>query len=247
MKYKTATLSEAGGREENQDYCGLTGKGEFNCWVLADGLGGHRGGAVAARLAVETFLEVFSQNPEMSPRSMTAYIEAAQDAIFRRQEENPRLYSMRTTLVALISTPEGALWAHLGDSRLYHFRGGGIIFQTRDHSVPQAMADAGKITVDEIRRHEDRNRLLCALGNEKNLRPAVEKKSHPVNPDDAFLLCTDGFWEYVVETEMIADLVRSPDPETWLDMMTTRIKERTEDRHDNYSAIAIIAGEPTLT
>ena len=154
---------------------------------------------------------------------------------------------MRTTLVALVGAPKGVLWAHLGDSRLYHFSGGDIIYQTRDHSVPQAMADAGNITVDEIRHHEDRNRLLRALGNEENLRPAVEKTVYPVDPGDAFLLCTDGFWEYVMETEMIADLVRSPDPETWLNLMAARIRERAKDGHDNYSAIAVIAGEPAST
>lgn len=241
MQYITATLSEVGGRSENQDYCSFLEKELMTCHVVADGLGGHRGGATASRLAVETVMESFAGNPDMSEKCLIQYVEAAQDAIIRQQEEDPKLYSMRTTVVILITAPESAMWVHIGDSRLYHFSGGRIVFQTSDHSVPQAMADAGDIRHEEIRHHEDRNRLLRTLGHEGNLRPTVEKEIHPVEPGDAFLLCTDGFWEYVTETEMEADLARSADPDAWLGHMAQRIMERVEEKHDNYTAMALFA------
>ncbi|MBF0229864.1 MAG: serine/threonine-protein phosphatase [Desulfamplus sp.] len=241
MKYITATLSDVGGRSENQDYCGFVEKSPFNCWVVADGLGGHRGGEVASRIAAQTILDEFAKKSEMSSEAMVRYIKSAQDEIIRQQEEEPKLFSMRTTVVILIADSESAIWSHIGDTRLYHFSGGRIIFQTKDHSVPQAMFDAGDISYDEIRQHEDRNRLLRTLGHEGNLRPAVEKESHQVQAGDAFLLCTDGFWEYVTETEMEADLARSDTPEKWLADMNARIISRAEGKYDNYTAIALFS------
>ncbi|MGD9731135.1 MAG: PP2C family serine/threonine-protein phosphatase [Desulfamplus sp.] len=241
MEYITAKLSEVGGRSENQDYLGFIEKPPFSCWVVADGLGGHRGGAAASRIAVETILDSFAKNPDMSEKALRDYIESAQELIIKGQEEEPQLYSMRTTIVILITGRDGAIWGYVGDSRLYHFSSGRIIFQTKDHSVPQAMADAGDIRHEDIRHHEDRNRLLRTLGHEGSLRPALESNTHIVQDGDAFLLCTDGFWEYVTEIEMMADLAKANNPNQWLDCMASRITQRAEGNYDNYSAIAVFA------
>lgn len=239
MSYLTAILTDPGGRKKNQDYSGFQESEPFFCWVVADGLGGHYGGESASRLAVETILSEFLRQPEMSTQALTDYFKAAQGAIHREQKIDPFLCSMRTTLVLLITSPEGAMWAHVGDCRLYHFQGGRIIFQTKDHSVPQVMADAGDIKPQEIRNHEDRNRLLRTLGHENDLKPTVEKRVHPVRPGDAFLLCTDGFWEYVLETEMGVDLAKAVDPAAWLNLMEKRLLTRVENDYDNYSVITI--------
>ncbi len=241
MKYTTAMVSNIGGRSQNQDYCAFREKSPFTCWVVADGLGGHKGGEVASCIATETILDEFEKNPEISAEALVRYIKYAQDSIISKQEEEPKLFSMRTTVVILIADSKNAIWSHIGDSRLYHFSNGQIIFQTKDHSVPQAMFDAGDITYNEIRHHEDRNRLLRSLGHEGNLRPAVEKIVHPVRSGDAFLLCTDGFWEYVTEIEMVADLVKSGSPDEWLYWMASRITARAEEKCDNYTAIAVFA------
>ena len=171
--------------------------------------------------------------------AMKRRLEFAQDAIVKKQEEDHMLASMRTTIVLLVTDFQSAMWAHIGDSRLYHFRSGRIIFQTKDHSVPQAMADAGDITHESIRFHEDRNRLLRSLGKESDLRPVIQKAPVPLHKGDAFLLCTDGFWEYVTETEMEVDLVKSDKPEQWLQNMEKRIINRADDNNDNYSATAV--------
>ena len=239
MSYITDILTDPGGRKTNQDYSGFQESEPFACWVVADGLGGHRGGESASRLAVKIILSEFMRQPEMSTQSLTGYFKAAQDAILREQQIDPLLCSMRTALVLLITSPEGAMWAHVGDCRLYHFHGGRIVFQTKDHSVPQVMVDAGDIKPQEIRNHEDRNRLLRTLGHENDLRPTVERSAHPVRPGDAFLLCTDGFWEYVLETEMAVDLARAREPASWLNLMTKRLLARVGNDYDNYTAIAI--------
>src|SRR5262249_21803300 len=126
-----------------------------------------------------------------------------------------------------------------GDSRLYYFQGGRIDFQTKDHSVPQAMADAGDISGADIRHHADRNRLLRALGMEQELRPSVGADKRRLYREDAFLLCVDGFWDDIEDAEMEADLAKASDPGAWLATMESRILRRAEEGHDNYTAISI--------
>jgi len=231
----TATLSSAGGRADNQDVCAW----RDGCWVLADGLGGHAGGAVAARIAVDHMLGALTGASLPTGAALTQAITGAHQAIQEQQASDPRLERMRTTLVVLCSDGERALWAHVGDSRLYHFRGGRLCFQTADHSVPQVLARAGEIRPDEIRFHEDRNRLLRTLGNADAVRPTVLESPVALTRGDAFLLCTDGFWEYVTEPEMELTLAKSADPDTWLRTLAVRLLARAEPGNDNYTAAAV--------
>jgi len=243
LKFTTSIISKPGGRDENQDCTGFKIYKDGACWVIGDGLGGHRGGKVASGIAVEKILASFKTHPEMSHDVLMKCLEAAQDGIVAGQEEDDRLFSMRTTIVILVSDFQSFMCAHVGDSRLYHFRSGKLLFQTKDHSVPQAMADAGDILHEEIRYHEDRNRLLRSLGREGDLRPNISEAPIPIKPGDLFLLCTDGFWEYVTEPEMEADLSESQDTDEWLARMEDRLIKRAAEKHDNYSAVAIRAEE----
>jgi len=243
ITFSTAILTEKHQRRQNEDYADYLWLEGCGCWVVADGLGGHAGGEVASKLAVETIISSFTSHREFSVAAITGYLEGAQAALEQRQEEEPRLSEMRTTIVLLVAGAEGARWAHVGDSRLYHFRQGRIISQTKDHSVPQSLANAGEIKAEDIRFHEDRHRLLRALGQEGDLRPAILKERQPLELGDAFLLCTDGFWEMVLETEMAADLGRAATPEGWLQSMQARILARsaqdTNRQHDNFTAMAV--------
>jgi serine/threonine protein phosphatase PrpC len=239
MSFRAACISNRGGRESNQDACDFLMLDDGACWVVADGLGGHRGGAVAAKLAVDTILASFRRNRELSPSALQGHLLAAHNAIVDLQNSSRDLQTMRTTVVVLISDYSSFLSAHAGDSRLYYFQGGRIEYQTRDHSVPQAMADAGDISAAEIRRHQDRNRLLRALGMEQEIRPSVQQGKERLHREDAFLLCVDGFWDHVQESEMEADLAKSGDPGAWLATMESRILRRAEEGHDNYTAIGV--------
>jgi PPM family protein phosphatase len=239
--FETAELSERGGRKENQDAAGSAIVNGLACWALADGLGGHGGGAVAARLAVDAILASFRADPGCDPDALRGYLESANAAVCEGQERDARLVEMRTTAVALTADSRGALWAHVGDSRLYYLSGGRIRFQTKDHSVPQAMSNAGEIAPAEIRFHEDRNRLLRSLGNRENFRPAVHSDAQKLQPGDAFLLATDGFWEYVTETEMEVEFAKASSPRDWLRRMELRLTKQATGEHDNYSAIGVLA------
>jgi PPM family protein phosphatase len=238
-EFETAYLSSAGGREDNEDCCDFRRDGQSGLWVLADGLGGHRGGEIASRLAVASALESFTADSRVTAELLTAHIERAHAAILERQRIDPDLSNMRTTIVMLLASDEAALWAHSGDSRLYWFRGGKVNAQTRDHSVPQRLADAGEIRAEQIRFHEDRSRLLRSLGARQESGAINGALSGKPEAGDAFLLASDGFWEYVTEPEMEEDLAASGDPEKWLALMEARLQQRAPADSDNYSALAV--------
>jgi len=240
MAFSTASVSKCGGRSNNEDYCRFVQLSGCGCWVVADGLGGHSGGEIASRMAVDTIIDSFTRKPGVDHEALMRYLNDAQTALVEYQYKNPAFSGMRTTVVVMVSDYKSAIWAHLGDSRLYLFKSGSITRQTKDHSVPQALVRSGEISYEDIRFHEDRNLLLRTLGYENNLRPAIESQSHTTGKGDAFLLCTDGFWEYVTETEMEMDLACSDTPDAWIEKMEKRLQTRVDGKNDNYTAITII-------
>jgi serine/threonine protein phosphatase PrpC len=237
VAFDAYTFSERGGRRENQDCAGSGQSGALACWALADGLGGHHGGSTAARVAVEAIVSAFEAAPACTPEAVRSYLEAAEAAVRQRQQSEHSLRGMRSTAVALVASATEAVWAHIGDTRLYFFRGGRVAEQTRDHSVPQALADGGEITAEQIRFHEDRGRLLRSLGA-GSFRPAVGGVGR-IAAGDAFLLCTDGFWEFVREESMERELAAARSAQEWVERM--RVAVSGEDR-DNCSAIGIVIG-----
>jgi serine/threonine protein phosphatase PrpC len=237
--FQMAQVCEKGGLPNNEDYCGSLQVSHATLWLVADGLGGHNGGELASKTAVETALESFRRNPEVSADSLESHFRAAHEAILRAQKQDPAVVSMRTTMVALLSDSRNVIWGHVGDSRLYRFQPRGIVLQTEDHSVPQALVKAGEITSRQIRGHPDRSRLLRTLGEQGQPRVSVPASVTSLEKTDAFLLCTDGFWENVLELEMLADWVASATPETWLVRATSRLRARVHGDFDNYCAVAI--------
>lgn len=238
MPFRTAPpLSHAGGRRTNQDCAGWREADGLTCWVLADGLGGHASGEVASEAAIEGALAAFEARPGTDAETLLRCIGRAQEVVRALAEGSDDLASMRTTLVALVASHEEARWAHVGDSRLYAFRDGYVDARTSDHSVPQALVEAGQIRPEEVRGHPDRNRLLRALGG-PDLPRATVSDGRDVRPGDAFLLCSDGLWELVDEEEMQQTLTAAPSPEGWLSEMERLLVSRASGHHDNYTALA---------
>ena len=240
MRVAAAHISRPGGRDTNQDRVAVFGAGALTCCVLADGLGGHGGGERAAELAVAAIAQWVAANPVFSPAVLQAALEMANLAVTEGQKERPQLQAMRTTVVILLTDGAGALWAHAGDSRLYYLRAGRTVERTRDHSVPQALVEAGRMGEDQIRGHEDRNRLLKTLGGAKaDLNGCVEQQPRVLAPGDSFLLASDGLWEHISEIEMEAELAKAPTVEAWLEGIEKRVRGRSGATGDNYSAIAL--------
>jgi serine/threonine protein phosphatase PrpC len=238
----SASLSARGGRAKNEDRCGEGGAGPRRIFVVADGLGGHAAGEVAAEAAVAALVGGFARAPALSAGGLRALFAAAHAAVREAERRDPRAFGCRTTAVALATDGERALWGHVGDSRLYHLRGGRVASQTADHSVPQALVQAGLLDPSGIRAHPDRNRLLRCLGGEGPWEPGLAPAPIELTDGDAFLLCTDGFWELVTEAEMEEALEGAADPSAWLRRLEALLLERARGEFDNYSATGVFFG-----
>lgn len=231
--FQITSYTDIGGRERNEDTVRSKLLGDKLCLVVADGLGGHGGGEQASFAAAETICDGW--NGETDSETLKHLFSEANQKVLSLQT---RQCAMKTTAVALILTPGQAVWAHLGDSRLYHFLDGKLVFQTRDHSVAQIGVMLGEITLEQIRFHEDRSRVLRAIGQDGE--PNVEIGGHELTAGrHAFLLCSDGFWEYVLEEEMEADLKDAADPENWLSLMRSRLAARIPSDNDNNTAAVV--------
>lgn len=236
MHFHTSLLLDKGGREVNQDVVDFRIFPWGGIWALGDGLGGYHGGEMAARLAVDTVISHYRKQDPFS--SLKVGLEEAQEKIRREQQLSTLRRSMRTTIALLAIKGEEAYFAHIGDSRLYHFRGAKLISQTKDHSVCQALVNAGEIHLHDIRFHEDRNRLYRVLGTDGNVKATISEGIR-IESGDAFLLCSDGFWEYVEEEEMENNRLRASSPGEWLESMEAIMKKKVSEGHDNYSAVAV--------
>jgi serine/threonine protein phosphatase PrpC len=209
--------------------------------VVADGAGGHRGGDVASKLVVQETLGWFRERHECSGDAVEAAMRNANEKVVSMQQTNDEIGDMRTTAVVLAIDFERELatWAHLGDSRLYCFRRGEIVVQTRDHSVVQSLVEAGLLEAKDLRTAPDRSKLLAALGDLDSFEPRVAAELFALEDQDKFLLCTDGLWEYVDESELQASLDGTESAEEWLRLLEARVLARGRTGHDNYSALAV--------
>lgn len=232
-------FSDKGNRENNEDSVGMYQDEETYCFLLADGLGGHGKGEVASRLAVETAVKTFAARENKETFLRDAF-EAAQDSIVKCQQEDRTCRDMKTTLVILDVEKEHLRWGHIGDSRLYYFFNGKIRERTLDHSVPQMLVSAGEIKEKAIRHHPDRNRLLRVLGTDTEEVNYQESEVVKRAGRQAFLLCTDGFWELIEEKKMESTLKKAASPDAWIEAMQAIIcKNGHGTNMDNYSAVAV--------
>ncbi len=227
--------SGQGGRPYNEDSYILLPQEEHFCAVVADGLGGHGGGEQASRIAVSRLSLCGDAGRLPDKGEIMECFRAANDEILRcRKNEN----HMKTTAVYLCIHKNDAVWAHIGDSRLYHFHNEELRDYTLDHSVSQMAVVLGEIKREEIPGHCDRSRLLKVLGDEE-LRPEIHEPVRLEPGRHAFLLCTDGFWETVSEEEMRLDLYRSSSPQEWIRSLSYRLLKRIGEKYDNHTAVGI--------
>ncbi len=236
---RTATFTNIGDHTVNEDSLGVSSKGEEHCFILCDGLGGHGMGDTASRLAVNTALWKFN-DVGAKDSLLTKIFDEAQAKILSEQLKIGATRQMKTTAVIMALDKKKAYVGHIGDTRLYAFRKNKVDFRTLDHSVPQMLVAAKEIKESEIRNHPERNLLLRVLGTswdgpEYELRKKFRWKKY-----QAFLLCSDGFWELITEEKMCEYLEKSSSVEEWLEKMSKEVAYNgVGKRMDNYSAIAI--------
>lgn len=232
MNIDLYTYSGRGGRPVNEDSFAC-GEGYY---VVSDGLGGHDNGEVASSAAVRYISENYRF--DISAEAAGGLLAGADDAVRRLGDGG------KATVAAVFTNNDKIRISNVGDSRVYYFRRGSIFFRTKDHSVCQASVDMGEMTDDEVRHSPDRSGLLKVLGDAEPLK--LPKPYDPIDPQDgdAFLICSDGFWEHIYDTEMEADLLKSGNAREWLEHMLKRILLRSENNGDNYTAVCGIIHAP---
>lgn len=232
---KVAAYSDMGGRSNNEDAYLIKTDGNRLLLCVADGLGGVEAGELASAEAKNTLEAAFVAAQETF--DLSAAVESANTAILSLQQRTGK--QMKTTVAAVYIDGDTVTCSHVGDSRIYLFAESGIRYQSVDHSVSQMAVMMGKITVDEIRSHEDRNLLTKTLGSSESCFP--ETAVFPLRELKAVLLCSDGFWEYVLEDEMRKTLSEcGGEAHDWLAEMRSLVRERASADGDNHTAVAAI-------
>lgn len=245
MECRVSAFSRVGGREQNEDACGYVEKDGIVCCVLADGAGGHQGGEVASRVAVQSVLDDFLTGPEVTPTALSRIMDNANRAVLRRQKDLPVLSDMRATLVVLLFDPARscAVWGHVGDSRLYLFRGGTFHLRTHDHSLVQSMVDSGMLSQGDAAKHPDSNVLFASIGLQDAFTPTVLDAPYALCGGDAFLLCSDGVWGAVEESSFQLCLHHASDSDAWLKCIEQKVSTNVTEGSDNFSAVGVWYGD----
>jgi serine/threonine protein phosphatase PrpC len=209
--FESAAVSSAGPRPDNQD----SGCAGTHLVAVADGVGGNVGGAIASTLVINWLSRRSFAGPtsEGSAAWLSDAIATGNRRIRAACAQQPRLRSMATTLTAIATTGDGVLaLAHIGDSRAYLLRGGALVPLTRDHTWVRALADAGSITPEQARTHPLRSVLLAVLHGTEDDMAKVEISTHPTQPGDRLLLCSDGVSGAVPSERMLRILAGAPGP-----------------------------------
>jgi serine/threonine protein phosphatase PrpC len=186
-------------------------------YVVADGMGGHRGGDVASSMILES-LEGVELPPDDLLASLVEEIKKANVEVLRRGESDKDLHGMGTTLTAFLTDDDRAYVAHVGDSRAYLLRDGAIQRLTRDHTLVERMVEQGRLRPDQARDHPQQNILTRVLGVEDDVE-VDDLTLEPIQPGDRVLLCTDGLTHMVDDEEIEQILKDEADPQAACDLL----------------------------
>jgi PPM family protein phosphatase len=241
MEFSIFQETRRGGRKVNQDRLGYVYTRDALCLVVADGMGGHVGGEIAAHIVVRLLIERFESEAKPSLSSPVLFLQRAIDAAHAALGDYAERFRMvetpRTTCVACVIQDNAAYWAHAGDSRLYMVRRGNIHGRTRDHSKVQYLIDNGIITPDEAGRHPDRNKVFSCLGGQ--FEPNVDFSPRmPLQHDDVLMMCTDGLWSAFADRDII-DAFESGGLQQSTPALLNEAERRNGPECDNLSVIAL--------
>jgi PPM family protein phosphatase len=208
MKFSVFQVSRKGGREKNEDRMGYSYTRESMMFALADGMGGHPEGEVAAQLALQTLSALFQKEARPTIANVTEFLAvalmAAHHQIIRYASEKGMLDTPRTTLVAGVVQGGSATWIHCGDSRLYFMREGELVTRTRDHSYIEQQ-NAGVIKLERV----NRNVLFTCLGSPT--KPVYDISGpHSLQQGDRLMLCSDGLWGSVNDSDIVHAMCKGP-------------------------------------
>ncbi len=249
MRFTIFQESRKGSRKINQDRIAYTFSRDTLLLVVADGMGGHAGGEIAAQICTRLYVERFQQEAKPVLRNPLKFLQdtmmRAHAALGSYANQFSMLETPRTTCVACIVQAGNAYWAHAGDSRLYLYRQGALIGQTKDHSKVQYLVDQGIIAANEAMTHPDRNKVFSCLGG--MVDPVIDvSRRTPLRNGDILVLCTDGLWSVLGKDEIATWLTSTPILRS-APLMLRDAEKRGGPDGDNLSAIVVRWGPETLT
>jgi len=242
MQFSVYQESHIGGRKVNQDRMGYSFTRDALLLVLADGMGGHLRGEVAATILMQTMSAMFQKHATPYVKKPERFLEEsfieAHEAIHRYRTENQLPDTPRTTAVVCLIQHNIATWAHCGDSRLYWLRRGQILGRTRDHSHIEHLIEKGLADPSERATHKDRNKLFNCIGASSLPRCEVAR---PVSlqAGDVIMLCSDGLWSMLSDEDMTHRLSNQTIVRAVPDMIASAVSIAGE-RSDNATALAIM-------
>ncbi len=242
MRFSVYQESHIGGRKNNQDRMGYSFTRDALLLLLADGMGGHIQGEMAATIAMQTIGSLFQQNANPYVKKPERFLEgsffAAHREIHRYRAINNLPETPRTTIVACLIQHNSAFWAHCGDSRLYWMRNGQILMRTRDHSRIETLIAQGKVDPSERDTHPERNKLFNCLGGPN--MPIVEiSRRASLQAGDVMLLCSDGLWS-VLPDHVLAQRLHSNTVVRAVPELITTATEIAGKTSDNVTALAMM-------
>ncbi|MDR2450409.1 MAG: serine/threonine-protein phosphatase [Candidatus Accumulibacter sp.] len=209
MKFTIYQESRLGKRKNNEDRLAHCYSREALLLVIADGMGGHYYGEIAAQVAVQCMTESFQREADPKISDPFSFINRtminAHNAILDFTHTHKLLDSPRTTCVACLIQDNIAHWAHVGDSRLYVIRKGRVHARTRDHSRTQLLIDQGMISPAQAPTHPDRNKIYSCLGGPQDPKIELSRKT-PLEAGDVVALCTDGLWGLYSDEQLASTL-----------------------------------------
>ncbi|MGI4841969.1 MAG: PP2C family protein-serine/threonine phosphatase [Janthinobacterium lividum] len=241
MQFSVYQQSHIGGRKVNQDRMGYSFTRDALLLVLADGMGGHLHGEIAATIALQTLSMMFRMQAKPYVKKPERFLEEALHQahwdILAYAERHKLPETPRTTVVACLVQHNCAVWAHCGDSRLYWVRRNQVLARTRDHSHLEYLIERGRALESERNTHPDRNKLYNCLGAGQAPRIDISRQA-VLEPGDTLLLCSDGLWGMLPETEIVHRLSTSTIVQAVPDMVAMAAAIGGA-RADNTTALAI--------
>jgi len=220
-------------KNENQDFYAYPSPGDSKTnkkgvlLALADGMGGHKGGSIASKLAIETLMDEYYRNNsgDVSVALEKSFIKA-NEAVNRRAGEDIKLANMGTTLTAVVLKKGMMYHANVGDSRSYIIDRNSIVQLTKDHSYVANLVKAGAITEEEALNHPEANVLTQAIGLKPKLTPDVPRDPVRLIKDQYILMCCDGLYRMVSDDEIVAGINEYREPEIICEKMVEMSNDR---------------------
>lgn len=238
MDFDVFEYTGRGGRTVNEDSVGHITAENTGGFLVADGLGGHALGEVASATVKDTVLKALGSFDMAPEDAITESVKTANEVVLDIQRDKNQI--LKSTLALLLIMPLDIYMANVGDSRVYMLRDGEITEYTNDHSVAFKKYKAGEITREEIGFDEDQSSLLRTIGNEERYEPEIHHLNIVPRKGDAFLLCSDGFWEYVNDMEITMDLAKATSAEDWAVKLLKRAMDRVNGDNDNITVQTVI-------